>query len=180
MALQGLSVRFVTFYRRRYQTDKSGYNAICATLERITAPVRHTPIPDTSATPDTVQVITTCYYKRYIMVCPLLWAHARLCSISKTMPARRGLLPLCADRWQVLRPAHPLMCQRLHLYRVSPAAVSMLPAPGGLQSGTGSTVRAHRLVPFTRRGSPVAGRGERRGTIGGSRRISFGLSPDSK
>ena len=29
--------------------------------------------------------------------------------------------------------------------------------PGGLQSGTGSAVRAHRLAPYTRRGSPAAG-----------------------
>lgn len=54
-------------------------------------------------------------------------------------------------------PAHLLRGQRLHLYRVSPAAVSMLFTPGGLRSGTGSTVRAHRLVPSTRRGSPAAG-----------------------
>ena len=31
------------------------------------------------------------------------------------------LLP-CADRWQVIHPAHLLRGQRLHLYRVSPAA----------------------------------------------------------
>lgn len=36
-----------------------------------------------------------------------------------------------------------------------------------------SAVRAHRLAPSTRRGSPAAGRSWRRGTIGGSRRISF-------
>ena len=36
--------------RRRYKTDTSGYDTTCATLERITSPVRHTPIPDTSAT----------------------------------------------------------------------------------------------------------------------------------
>ena len=66
---------------------------------------------------------------------PLLWIHARQCSISQTMPTRRG--------------------QRLHLYRVSPAAISMLPTPGGLRSDTGSAVRKHRLAPYTRLGSPA-------------------------
>lgn len=149
-------MRFAPLYHRRYQTDTIDYNAICATLERITATVQHTPIPDTSATPDTVQVSTACYYKRYIRVRPLLWIHARQCSISQTMPARRGLIPLCADRWQVLRPAHPMRCQHFYLYRVSPAAVSILLTPGGLRFGTVSAVMAHRLATFTRRGSPAA------------------------
>lgn len=35
-ALQALFPRFVPFYRRKYQTDTSGYNTTCATLERIT------------------------------------------------------------------------------------------------------------------------------------------------
>ena len=50
----------------------------------------------------------------------------------------------------------------------SPAAVSILPTPGGLQSGTGS-------VWHPPPGGAVwqQGRGGRRGTIGGSRRISF-------
>ena len=101
-SLQALFLQFVPLSRPRYQTDTSGYNTTCATMERITAPGRLAPIPDIGATPDTVQVSTACYYKRYIRVCPLLWIHARQCSISKTMTARRGLLPLCADRWQVL------------------------------------------------------------------------------
>ena len=71
-ALQALFLRFAPFYRRRYQTDTIDYNATCATLERITAPVRHTPIPDTSATPDTVQLSTADYYKRYIRARPVM------------------------------------------------------------------------------------------------------------
>ena len=58
---QGFAVaflRFAPFYRRRYKTDKIGYNAACATLERITAPQHLQYIPDTSATPDAVQVST--------------------------------------------------------------------------------------------------------------------------
>ena len=73
------------------------------------------------------------------------------------MPARRGQLLPSADRWQVLHPAHLLSGQRLHLYRVSPAAVSMLPTPGGWRSGTGSAVKAGILAPSTQRGSPAAG-----------------------
>ena len=38
-----------------------------------------------------------------------------------------------------------------------PGGVSMLPTPGGLQSGTGSAVRAHRLAHSTRRSIPAAG-----------------------
>lgn len=51
-ALQGLFQLFVPFYRRKYQTDTSGYNTACATLERITAPQHLQRIPDTTATPD--------------------------------------------------------------------------------------------------------------------------------
>lgn len=81
---------------------------------------------------------------------------ARRCSIPQTMPAWRGQLLPCVDRWQVLHPAHLLRGQCLNLYRVSPAAVSMLPTPGGLRSGTGSAIRAHQLAHSTRRGSPAA------------------------
>lgn len=35
-ALQWLLLWFAPFYRRRYQTDTSGYNTTCTTLERIT------------------------------------------------------------------------------------------------------------------------------------------------
>lgn len=38
--------------------------------------------------------------------CPLLWIHARRCSIQQTMQARRVQLLPCVDRWQVLHPAH--------------------------------------------------------------------------
>ena len=44
------------------------------------------------------------------------------CNIPQTMPARRGQLLPSADRWQVLHPECLLRGQRLHLYRVSPAA----------------------------------------------------------
>lgn len=74
---------------------------------------------------------------RYIRVqlCALLWIHARQCSISQTVPARRGQLLPSADRWQVLT----------HYQQYRPGAPSEGSAfppiqgqPGGLQSGTGS------------------------------------------
>lgn len=76
------------------------------------------------------------------------------------MPAQRGQLPPSVDRWQVLHPAHLLRGQRLHLCRVSPAACNLAPvngqgAPAGALSPAGQSS------------------GVRRGTTGGSRRISF-------
>mgnify|MGYP001659535266 CR=1 FL=1 len=50
-ALQWRFLQFTPFYRRRYQTDTSGYNIARATLERLPAPGRPAPIPDTIATP---------------------------------------------------------------------------------------------------------------------------------
>ena len=134
-ALQALFRLFAPFYRRKYQTNTSGYNTACTTLERITAPGRppaHTRYHRHAGrcTGHSSRPIII----RYIRVqrCALLWIHARRCSRSQTVPARRGQLLLCVDRWQVLHPAHLLRGQRLHLYRVSPA-------------------------PSTRRGSPAAG-----------------------
>lgn len=57
-ALQGRFQQFDPINRPRYQTDTSGYNAACATLERITTPGRFAQIPGATATPDAVQVST--------------------------------------------------------------------------------------------------------------------------
>lgn len=62
------------------------------------------------------------YYNKVYKGAPMSWIHARQCSISQTMPARRGQLLPCVDRWQVPHPAYLLRGQRLHLYRVNPAA----------------------------------------------------------
>lgn len=157
-ALQALFLRLCALIRPRYQTDTSGYNTACATLERLPTSGHAQPIPYTRrhAGRRTGQHSHTIII-RYIRARPLLWLHARQCSISQTMPARRGLRLPPVDRWQVLHPAHLLRGQRLHLYRVSPAAVSMPPAPGGWIPSTRSAVSAHRLAPSARRGSPVAG-----------------------
>lgn len=54
----------------------------------------------------------------------------------QTMPARRGQLLPCVDRWQVLHPAHLLRGQRLHLYRVSPAACNLAPGQRSERGGS--------------------------------------------
>lgn len=133
-ALQQLFLRFAPFNRPQYQTGKSGYNAACATLEHITAPQRLQRIPDTSATPDAVQVSTAAYYNKVYKGAGvrLLWIHARRCNTSQTMPARRG--------------------QRLHLHRVSPAAFDLAPGqpdtlhPAGQSSGKGTAGGAEPLA----------------------------------
>lgn len=150
-ALQVRFRQFDPFHRIQYQTGKSRYNTACAALEHITAPQHLQRIPDTRyhagrCTGQRSRPIIIRYIRAHR--CPLLWIHARQCSISQTMPARRGQLLLCVDHWQVLHPAHLLRGQRLHLYRVGPAACSLAPVSS----------QAHRdsLTPSTRRGSPVA------------------------
>ena len=125
--LQGHSLLFVPFYRRRYQTGKSGYNTACAAMKHITAPqhLHRYQIPPPRRT--LYRAAQPPYYNKvYIRACPFY-----------------GSIP---DSAAYHRP-----CQ--------PGGISMLPTPGGLQSGTGSAVRAHRvsLAPSTRRGSPAAG-----------------------
>lgn len=61
-ALQRLFLRFAPF--NRPQIPDRHKNAACATLERITAPGRAQPIPDTAATPDAIQVSTAAYYNK--------------------------------------------------------------------------------------------------------------------
>ena len=94
MALQALFLLFAPFYRHRYQTGTSGYNTTCDTLERITAQQHIQRIPDTSrhagrCTGQHRPPIIIRYIKgqRFAL---LLWIHARQCSRSQTMPARRG------------------------------------------------------------------------------------------
>ena len=125
-------------------------------------------------------------YKR-VQGCALLWIHARQRNISQTMPAAAGQLLPCADRWQVLtrcqqyRPGAPAEGSASPSVQGQPGGVSILPTPSGLQSGTGSAVRAGILAPSTRRGSPAAG--ARRGgaePLAATAAFLFGLSPDSQ
>lgn len=84
---------------------------------------------------------------------PIIIRYIRGRSIPQTVPAAAG--------------------QRLHLHRVSPAGYQYLPRPaaGGLAPGQ----RSGRAVWHSPPGGAVQqqGRGGRRGTTGGSRRISF-------
>ena len=105
---------------------------------------------------DAAQVSATAYYNKVykrVQGCALLWIHAKRCSISQTIQAAAG--------------------QRLYLHRVSPAGSRCFPRPaaGGLAPGQ----RSGRAVWHPPPGGAVQrqGHGGRRGTIGGSRRISF-------
>lgn len=91
-----------------------------------------------------------------------------------TRPTQADIIP-SAPRWTLYRPAQPPYYNKVYIRACpfygsipdsaayhrpcQPGGISMLPTPGGLQSGTGSAVRAHRvsLAPSTRRGSPAAG-----------------------
>ena len=63
-ALQRLFLRLHPLNRPRYQTDTSGYNTTCDTLEGIPAPERAAPIPDTTVTPNAAQVSAAAYYNK--------------------------------------------------------------------------------------------------------------------
>ena len=154
-ALQALFLLFAPFYRRRYQTDTSGYNTACSTLERITAP---------GCTPAHTK------YKRYARMLyrsaqPPYYnnVYIRVRPFYGSMPARRGQLLPSVDCWQVLAA-----CQQ---YRPgAPAEGSASPPvqgqPGSLQFSTGWRPPPGGAVWQQRRGG-------RRGTIDGYRRISF-------
>lgn len=143
-ALQGFSTLFTPFHRRRYQTDTSGYNTACSTLERITAP---------GCTPAHTK------YKRY----------AR-------MLYRSAQPPYYNNVYIRVRPFYGSMPDgATHRRPCQPGGVSILPTPGGLQSGTGQQSRHTGSVWHPPPGGAVQqlGRSGRRGTIGGYRRISF-------
>lgn len=112
-ALQGLFLRFAPFYSRRYQTDKSGYNTACATLERITAPGRspaHT------------------RYHRHAGRCtgqhsrPIIIRYIRVqrCSIPQTMPARRLVIWHRVSSRGAAVGAEPLAAAAASLFGLSP------------------------------------------------------------
>lgn len=92
-ALQALFLRFVLLNRCRYQTETSGYNAVCATLERLTAPGRtpaHTRYQRHAGT--LYRPAQTAYYNKVYKGAGvrLSWIHARQCSRSQTISAHHG------------------------------------------------------------------------------------------
>lgn len=86
----------------------------------------------------------------YNTACALIWIHARQCSISQTMQARRGQPLPSANRWQVMHTAHLLRRQRLHLYRVSPAACDLAPVSGQGAPGLSGTIHPAGLSTVAR------------------------------
>ena len=133
-----------------------------------TRPKRLQHIPDTTATPGRC----TGRHRPLIIIMYIR---------GQTMPAAAGHLLPCADCWKVLtacqqhRPGAPAEGQ--------PGGVSMLPAPGGLRSGTGSAVNQGGAASWhTTPGGAV----QRQGAgAGGAEPLAapaaslFGLSPDS-
>ena len=133
---------------RKYQPDTSGYNAACATLERITAPGRNP--------------AHTRYHR-----------HAGRCTGQHSRPIiiRYIRAQGCAT---VMDPCQTVQHIADHASPAGSASPPIQGQPDGLQSGTGQqSTRAGTLAPSTRRGSPAIGSGGQRGTIGGSCRISF-------
>lgn len=92
----------------------------------------------------------------------------------QTIPARRGQLLPCVDRWKMLRPAHLLSGQRIHLYMVSPAGSRCFPRPAACSLAPGQPGTLH-----------PAGQSSSRDAAGGTEPLAalaaslFGLSPDS-
>ena len=112
------------------------------------------------------------YYNKVYKARRLLRIHARQCSISQTMPARRGQLLPCVDLWQVLHPAHLLKGQRFHLCRVSPAACSLAPVSGQGAPGQPGTFHPAGAVQQQRRSGAEP--------LTATAVSLFGLSPDSQ
>lgn len=114
-------------------------------------------IPDTSATPDAAQHSTDRLFNN-------VYKGAEVPACYRSMPARRGQLPPCMDRWQVLHPANLLRGQRLNLYRVSPTASRCFqrPAACNLAPSTRRAARNYwRLSPQLFSGfRPIANRGQ--------------------
>lgn len=96
---------------------------------------------------------------------PLLWLHARRCSISQTMPARQGQLLPSVNHWQVLHPAHLLGGVSVSTCTGSARRLAIWHRVSGQGAPAGTFYPAEQ--------SSSRGRGGRRGTIDGYRRISF-------
>lgn len=162
-ALQWLFLRFAPFYYRRYQTDTSGYNTSCATLERITAPQHLQHIPECNRhTGRCTGQHSRPIIIRYIRVRPCYGSVPD--SAADCRPCQPGGV-------SGTNPAHLLRGQRLHLYKVSPAACNL--APVSSQGAPAGTIHP-------------AGQSSGKGRAGGAESLTaiavsfFGLSPDSQ
>jgi hypothetical protein len=143
-ALQALFLRFIQSHHRRYQTDTSGYNTACTTLEHITAPHCLQRIPG------------------YHHHAGTLYRSAQPPYYNKVYKAQRcpPVIDLCQTVQHTTDHASPAACNL--------APVSGQGAPG--QSGTlhptgqssGGAARNHwRLAPHLFSGfRPIANRGQ--------------------
>lgn len=166
MALQRRFLRFRPLNRPRYQTGKTGYNNTCNTLEGIHAPGRAQPIPDTTATPGRC----TGQHRPSIII-----RYIRGCRGAPVIDPCQTVQHI-ADHASGTDPAHLLRGQRLHLRRVSPARSRCFPRPAACSLAPGQqSTRAGRASWHPPPSGAVQrqGHGGQRGTIGGSRRISF-------
>ena len=170
-ALQALFPQFVPLSRRRYQTDTSSYNTVCDTLERITAPQHLHHIPDTTTTPGR----RTGQHSRPIIIRYIrVQRHAPVMDPCKTVQHT-------SPAWSALAVCGSLASAAPGAPAEGSASPPVQGQPGGLQSGTGQrSGRTGSACPPPPGGAVQRqGCGGRRGTIDGSRRSSFGLSPDS-
>ena len=144
-ALQALFLLFAQFYRHKYQTDTSGYCTTCATLKHLPAPGRPP-------------------------------------AYTKISPLRRDAVQANTDRPIIIMYIRGSGTPLLWIYARQCSISQTMQARRGLNAPhAGRLAVWHRVngqgVAFwhTPPGGAVQrqGRGRRRGTIGGSRRISF-------
>ena len=144
----GVSVDLTYSSPHNAASTQAGYTPPAPRRRAYRQSQRLAPIPDTTVTPGRC----TGQHSR-----PIIIRYIRGCSISQTIPARRGQLLPSADPLASATPGAPAEGSASPPVQGQPGGVSILPMPGGWRSGTGSAIIAHRLAPFTRRGSPVAG-----------------------
>ena len=160
--LQGLFLQLYPFNRPRNQTDTSGYNAVCATLEHIHAPGRHSAYTRYQRHDER----HTGQHSRPIII---MYIRGQRCALVM-YPCQT--VQHTADHASPAGSA-PTVCRSLASAAPGVPAEGSAPPPvqgqpGGLRSGTGSACR-----PPPGRAVQQQGRGGRRGTIDGYRRISF-------
>ena len=158
-----------------YRLRDAGGHTSAAALQRI---------PDTTATPDAVQVSVAAYYNKVykrVQGCAPVVDPCQTVQHIADHASSGGSTPTVCGSLASVTPGAPAEGSAPPPVQGQPGGVSMLPTPGGLQSGTGSAVRAGGLAPSTRRGSPATG-----SAAGGAEPLAataaslFGLSPDSQ
>lgn len=142
-ALQWLFLRLHPLNRLQYQTDTSGYNTTCDTLEHTTAPQHLQHIPDTSATPDAVQASGAAYYNKVYKERSPVMDPCQTVQHTADHSSPAGSAPTACGSLANATLGAPAEGSVSPPAQGQPGGVSILPKPDGLQSGTGSAVRAH-------------------------------------